>query len=370
MGKQSALGKIGRIAPGGKGSKEAPSACAGRKISFIYAGRRGSNLECAIALHKIAQAMGMDSKLVLSSDNERAGKVRALYPGARFVNFFSPRQMLALRSSLAGRTAFFTMVSPKMVPLFLSLPSPKVFYFHATYDYSYSKRGMRDSYYELLHGVLIRSSTLTVATQPSLARQIRGKLNVKARVLPHPPYSPIAPKFFSGEKKVPLPFRKGEYFLNFGEISRESKGTGLLLEAVKGTHLPVVVAGRHDGVQPARNVFHINRYLADAELYWLIKNCRAVVLPYLLKSQFSGCLALAYHFKKPVLAPDTEAFEGLVDEGRTGWLFRHADAGDLKRKMEKIAAAARFSARAIADKEKEMEKASGKALSQLLGSIN
>jgi glycosyltransferase involved in cell wall biosynthesis len=311
--------------------------------------------------------MGMDSELVLSSDNERTELVRSIYSDAKLVNFFAPGQLLNLRRSLAGRAAFFTMISPKMLPLFLSLPPPKIFYFHATYDYTYSKRGMRDAYYELLHEVLIHTSTITAATQPGLARQIKEKLGVHARVLPHPPYSPISPSFFAGEKEVRLPFKKGEYFLNFGEISRESKGTRLLIEAVQGTQLQVVLAGRREGVESARNVFHINRWVEDDELYWLIKNCRAVVLPYLLRSQFSGCLALAFHFKKPVLAPDTEAFSGWVEEGRTGWLFRCGDASNLQRKMEGVAfRGVKFSQGAIAAKEKEQENATARTLGKLL----
>jgi len=330
-----------------------------QRISFIYPGRRGSALECTLALHAIALRMGWDSQIVLSRDNTRAGIVRELYPEARFADFFSPRQIASLRRSLAGRMAFFTMMSPKMLPLFLSLPSRKIFYFHATYDYSYSPRTARDALNEALHWLLIRNSTVAAATQPGLARQIRKHVGVDALVLPHPPYSPIRGAFFSGEKAVKLPFGKEEYFLNFGEIARESKGTGLLLEAVRGTGLQVVLAGRRDGVKPARNLFHINRWVDDAELYWLVKNCRAVVLPYMLRSQFSGCLALAFHFRKPVIAPDTETFSGWVEEGKTGWLFSHSSAASLRSRMLEVSRGdASFSAGEIARVEKENEKRS------------
>lgn len=340
------------------------------KVSFVYAGRRGSALECTLALHALAQVMGWDSEVILSSDNSRADLARKTCPEAKFANFLSPLQLLSLRKRLSQRISFFTMVSPKMAPLFLSLRSPKVFYFHATYDYAYSKRGLKDAFHELLHGAIIRSSTLAVATQPSLARQIEKRLGVHAQVFPHPPYSSIPPAFFSGEKAVKLPFRKGEYFLNFGEISRESKGTGLLLEAAAGTQLPMVLAGRRKGVPKAENIFHIDRWADDAELYYLVKNCRAVVLPYLLRSQFSGCLALAFHFRKPVLAPGTEAFSDWVEEGKTGWLFSHADARSLRLKMQQIASGKlKFSSSAIAAKEKEREEMTADALSRLLSQL-
>lgn len=340
------------------------------RVFFVYAGRRGSNLECALALHSIAKKAGVDSHLVLSRDNERASKARALYPEAEFANFFSPRQLAHLRAKLSDGISFFTMVSPKMLPLFLTLRSKKALYFHATYDYEFSRRNLRDMAHEWMHDTLIKSSTLTVATQPSLAKQIEGRLGKGAKVLPHPPYSPIKPALFADERPVALPFKKGEYFLNFGEISRQSKGTGLLIEAAKGTSLPVVLAGKRKGVPAARNICHIDRWVSDAELHYLIKNCRAVVLPYLLRSQFSGCLALAFHFRKPVLAPATETFSGWVEEGKTGWLFRHADARDLRLKMEKISAGKlKFSANAISAKEKEREKITKEGLLQMLRAI-
>jgi glycosyltransferase involved in cell wall biosynthesis len=340
------------------------------EVFFVYAGRKGSNLECAIALSEIARRAGFQSRLVLSADNERAWLARKLYPSAKFVDFLSPQQALELRSELELGISAFTMVSPKMAPIFLTLPSPKLFYFHATYDYSYSKRGLREAFHELMHDALIRSSTLTAATQPALAAQIEKRLKVKARVLPHPPYSPIKPDFFSAEKPVRLPFKKGTYFLNFGEISRESKGTQLLIDAARGTGLPVVLAGERKGVPKAKNIFHLNRWLEDSELYWLVKNCRAVVLPYLLKSQFSGCLALAFHFRKPVLAPATEAFEGWVEEGETGWLFEHGSAQALRGKMQWISdAKPRIAAAAMAAKEKEREKETSKALYRLISQL-
>ena len=73
------------------------------------------------------------------------------------------------------------------------------------------------------------------------------------------------------------------------------------------------MAGKSNKDYNSDNIVHINRWVTDGELNHLIKNCEAVVLPYLVPSQFSGCLALAYHFGKPVIAPDSSAFAGLVD---------------------------------------------------------
>lgn len=340
---------------------------AGMKICFVYAGRQGSNLECALALYGIAKEMGHDARLVLSEDNGRKKPVEKLYPQAQFFNFLSPSHMLKLGKELEGGIAFFTMLSPKIMPLLLSVRAKRIFYFHATYDYSYEKGGLAGKYFEMLHKIALKSADVVVATQHPLAWQIRAQTGVEAQVLSHPPYSTVKGGFFAQEEKVKLPFAKGEYFLNFGEIGRASKGTDVLLRAAKNSELKIVLAGKHAGVEAGENVFHLNRWVSDGELYYLVKNCRAVVLPYLLSSQFSGCLALAYHFKKPVVAPFSAAFEKDVEDRKSGLFFSQGDWKDLEAKMLFIQRGKiKFSAGGIGRKEKEMEMRTRKELAQLL----
>ncbi|VVB58859.1 Uncharacterised protein [Candidatus Anstonella stagnisolia] len=335
------------------------------RVFFIYAGRRGSNLECAIALWRIALGMGHDAHLVLSGDNERREKVERLYPAAKFCNFLSPFGIGKLKKEIGGGVAFFTMVSPKMMPLFLSLRTKKVFYFHATYDNSYEKNTLSEKYFGMLHRIAINGADCVVATQHPLAWQIRAQTGVEAGVLPHPPYSRIDARFFGEDEKVDVPFEK--YFLNFGEIGRASKGTQVLLKAAQDGKLNVVLAGRHGEVRAGENVFHLNRWVHDGELNYLVKNCQAVVLPYLLSSQFSGCLALAYHFRKPVIAPLSAAFEKDVLDGKSGLFFSQGDWEDLERKMLLVAnGKIKFLPQNVQKKEKEMEKSTEKALGEIL----
>jgi len=335
------------------------------EVFFIYAGKRGSNLECAIALHEAAGQLGLGSHLVISKDNPRAGRVKALYSETLVCDFFSVGEMLRLRKRLGGGIAFFTMISPKMMPLFLSLSSKKAIYFHATFDYSFSRKKPGDYLMDFLHGLTIQGSTLAVATQYPLAWQIRLKLGKEAEVLPHPPYSGIKKRFFTGEKEVVLPFK--DYFLDFGGIDRPSKGTDVLLKAMEKGGFKVVLAGKRKGIAQREGLMHIDRWTSDEELNWLVKNAKCVVLPYLVSSQFSGCLALAYHFKKPVLAPFSPAFEHLIDEGRTGWFFSQGDWEDLGEKMRKISEGRlTWSADAIAQKEAQMEALTKKGLERIL----
>jgi len=332
---------------------------------LVYAGKKGSNLECAISLYEISRKLGIDSRLILSKDNDRAPLVKKLYPEAEFYDFFSISDLFRLKKRLESGVSLFTMVSPKMLPLFLSLKSKKIFYFHATYDYSFTKKGVNDTSMDFIHDRIIRSSTLTVATQWPLAWQIKNRLDVDAEVLQHPPYSPINKEFFSSKKEVNLPFQR--FFLDFGGLDRFSKGTDVLLKASKNAKFSVVLAGKTNRNLSSGNVIHLDRWVSDSELNNLIKRSEAVVLPYLVSSQFSGCMALAFHFRVPVMAPFSPTFEGWIDEGKTGWFFPSGDSDSLREKMNEIwRGKARHSKAAIAKKEKEMENKTRRDLKKIL----
>jgi len=323
-------------------------------VYFVYAGKRGGGLETTLSLFQAAKEIEADIKLILSTDNERVEKVKSLYPEARFVNFYSILEVLKLKKELDGQLAFFTMYSPKIVPLFLLLRSKKIFYFHATYDYSFSKKRISNYFSDFLQDVLIKSSTATFATQWPLAWQIRIRLGKEAEELPHPPYSLIRKDFFDEETKVDLPFK--DYFLTFGGLDRPSKGTEILLKAVKGTNLNTVFAGKCQQLPKDKNIVHLNRWVSDSELYYLIKNSKCVVLPYLVPSQFSGCLASAFYFRKPVLAPFLPTFEHWIEEDKTGWFFSSGNYEELRKKMQQILDGKRkYDEFAIRKKEDEMK---------------
>jgi glycosyltransferase involved in cell wall biosynthesis len=338
------------------------------EIFFVYAGRKGSNLECALSLYGIAKSLGADAKLILSKDNDRAYKVSKLYPEAEFYDFMSIPELFRLKKRLESGVSLFTMVSPKMFPLFLSLKSKKIFYFHATYDYSFSTKGINDRTNDFMHDRIISNSTLTVATQWPLAWQIRSRLGIEAEVLPHPPYSAIRKGFFSEDEPAKVPFKR--FFLDFGGLDRFSKGTDVLLNAAKGAKFNTVLAGRAGKNFSSKNVLHLDRWVDDGELHNLIKRSEAVVLPYLVSSQFSGCMALAFHFGIPVVAPFSSAFEGWIDEGKTGWFFSSGDFKDLRRVLDSVwSGKAKHSKAAIAKKEREMELRTRQGLKEIIGKV-
>ncbi|MFA5105520.1 MAG: hypothetical protein WC506_01030 [Candidatus Micrarchaeia archaeon] len=302
------------------------------KVSLVYPGKRGSALEAALALHEISKAAGIDSQLVFSSDLERREKASSVYPDAKFFDFTSFSGISALKRELEGTIPFFTMVSPKLVPLYLAVPGPKALYFHASYDYSFSRPTFRDSALESVTGFLMRRSSAVFATQYPLAWQARLRFGVRADVMPHPTYSLVRQDFFKESREVKLPV--ADYFLSFGELDRPLKGNGVLTEAVSGTGIPVVYVGRSgQALANQKNSVHLNRWVSDAELFWLVRHSKAVILPYLVSSQFSGCLALAYKLGRPVIAPFSNSFQNYVAEGESGVFFEQGNWNDLREKM-------------------------------------
>ena len=339
--------------------------------SYIYAGARGGGLETTLCLYEASLRAGIRSRLVLSKDNVRRKLVERLYPEAEFISFSSPSEIRREAARLEGTAAFFTMISPKMFPLFLTVRARKIFYFHASYDTSYSPSRLgsilSDRYFDLLHSVAIRNSDFVVATQYPLAWQIRVRFGKQAIGMQHPPYSLLRRGFYDECEEVGLPFAPGTYFLDFGGLDRPYKGTSVLLQAVEGTSIPTVFAGKAGRKIEGKNIVHIDRWLSDGEMHYLVKNARAVVVPYLISSQFSGCMALAFRFGVPVVAPFCPAFEGWIEEGKTGWFFPQGDWHGLRAKMEKIASgSAKFSKVSIARKEKEMEKKAVRELGMAL----
>jgi glycosyltransferase involved in cell wall biosynthesis len=174
--------------------------------------------------------------------------------------------------------------------------------------------------------------------------------------------------FFQEDRHVDLPIEK--FFLNFGGIDRFSKGTDVLLEAAKGAKFNTVLAGRAATNLSTKNILHLDRWLDNGEMHNIIKRSQAVVLPYLVSSQFSGCMTLAFLFGRPVIAPFSPSFRDWVDEGKTGWFFSSGDADDLREVMERVwSGKAKFSKAAIAAKDKEMERRTGEKLKEILDKV-
>ncbi len=326
-------------------------------LFLIYPGQKGAGLEVILTIYEISRKLGIQTRVFLSKDNSRKDLVTKIYPEIEFFDFVSPKDLSRMKKEIGDNWAFFTMISPKMIPLYLSLKN-KLFYYHATYNYTYSKRRLNDMVMDHLHDLVIRKSSLTLVTQAPLSWEIKARLGIETKRLLHPPYSVLRQGFFASEKKIDLPFDK--YFFYFGEISRYSKGVGILLKALE--HYPelnTVIAGRGANFGKLPNLTTYNGWIDDGSLHYLIKNSHAVTLPYLVPAQFSGCLALSYHFRSPVICSRLPVFDEWVDEGKTGWFFNAGDYESLGQTMLNVwNKKGKFNPDAIVKKELEMEEKS------------
>ncbi|MEO1000415.1 MAG: glycosyltransferase [Pseudomonadota bacterium] len=75
------------------------------------------------------------------------------------------------------------------------------------------------------------------------------------------------------------------------------------------------------------------RYVSDAETAEAFARCHAVLAPYRAATG-SGLVALARHYRRPVIASDVAGLAEAVSHGKDGWLFPAGDAGALARLIE------------------------------------
>ncbi|WEK47615.1 MAG: glycosyltransferase family 4 protein [Candidatus Andeanibacterium colombiense] len=169
-----------------------------------------------------------------------------------------------------------------------------------------------------------------------LARELRDAGHLQPiTVVSHPPYADFP------EAKGTLPRTHRLELLCFGLV-RSYKGVDIALKSLASAAINDVrltIAGeiwndREEllalaaSEELAGKVEIIDRYVSDQETAELFARCDAVVAPYRAVTG-SGVLALASRYRRPVVVSDLPGFAGLVDHGRTGWLFPVGDDAAL-----------------------------------------
>lgn len=146
-----------------------------------------------------------------------------------------------------------------------------------------------------------------------------------------------------GDGKVPLNI-PDKYLLYIGHI-HPYKGLKYLYEAVQilGDNLDdakVLVAG--GGKDPIlykmkadRRFLVLNHFIDNIELVGLVRNCEAIVCPYIAASQ-SGLVQTGMVFQKPIVATKVGAFAEVVYDGINGLLCEPADAESLANALSRI----------------------------------
>lgn len=135
--------------------------------------------------------------------------------------------------------------------------------------------------------------------------------------------------------------------LFFGRIE-PYKGLGLLMSALikrdYSSEVTLIIAGQgvieQDVLRQLQassvNVITLNRFIPDEEVGFLFKTADVVVLPYLTATQ-TGVIPLAYAFNKPVIASRVGALPELVEDGKTGILFKAGSCDQLGGCIERYA---------------------------------
>src|SRR5262249_39697560 len=131
------------------------------------------------------------------------------------------------------------------------------------------------------------------------------------------------------------PYKGLEYLIDaLGRLSRPSEYRLIIAGNPKAGFEEYwqTVSGAIASVAGARVLQRIE-FVPDAETELYFKAADVLVLPYRHIFQ-SGVLFLAYNFGLPVLAADVGSLRDDVVEGRTGFVFRPEDPGDLARAIE------------------------------------
>jgi glycosyltransferase involved in cell wall biosynthesis len=151
--------------------------------------------------------------------------------------------------------------------------------------------------------------------------------------------------------------KNGGYFLFFGRISRYKgiirplKAYDMLTEDEK----PDLVIAGNGALEPEEaelvrkhpRILLLNRYIRDGEMLWLVKNARAVALPYIEASQ-SGVIPIAYSFGVPVVTSDIPGLTEFVEDGVSGIVCRDIpELRDALLKLEDGAVRERLAAGAL-----------------------
>lgn len=153
-------------------------------------------------------------------------------------------------------------------------------------------------------------------------------------VVPHPPYHDFPEATCDAQPEYALEL------LCFGLV-RPYKGIEVALEAFSNAGLPdarLTIAGEiwpdaeyvRTKAESLRNVELIDEYVSDSRAAELFAKSDALLLPYHSVTG-SGVLAMARHYRVPVIASDLPALAQEISADKLGWTFPAGDARALER---------------------------------------
>jgi glycosyltransferase involved in cell wall biosynthesis len=151
------------------------------------------------------------------------------------------------------------------------------------------------------------------------------------------------PYFVSAGDWKPTPAGEGEYVLFIGRLSKE-KGLLTLLNAVRGTDIPLLVVG--EGPMRTRMEENIARaglpnvrltgYLNGQALAKVIEGARCTVVPSEWYEVFGQVITESFAQGKPVVATDIGGIPEIIDDGVDGLLVPPGDARALASALHRL----------------------------------
>lgn len=230
---------------------------------------------------------------------------------------------------LIGPAIFMIWLHP-----FLSVKNILMSFHEAFFNHMDKKSFHPSVEYAIKHKLRIRTFSESVKNEV-VKFYNNNKINIKA--IPFGLYT-CYKDFDKETSQITLPFSK---YILFSGFIVPYKGLSFLFESVKTEldkgEINLVIAGKGYDESLKKfadrpNVLIINRWIANSELTFLIRNSKFVVCPYLSASQ-SGLPQTAFVYKKPVIATNIGGFSGIIDDGKSGYLVDKNNAIQLHDKI-------------------------------------
>lgn len=170
----------------------------------------------------------------------------------------------------------------------------------------------------------------------------------KISIIPHGNYLPfIEIKENQNESRIKLDIEKGKKVLLFFGMIKKVKGLDILLSSLtevlkKHSDVVLLIAGKpwkddFSNYQSLIDKLALSKYCkldikfishSDVSNYYSAADL--VVLPY-RKIYQSGVLMMSLSYKKPVIVSDLPSFKEIIENNRTGYIFKSENSLDLSR---------------------------------------
>lgn len=201
-----------------------------------------------------------------------------------------------------------------------------------------------------LNRLFLNSYDKFVVLSESVKEEVLAlKPNARVKLIEHPWYDHFGEVRDLMQSKSALGLDASKKTLLFFGLIRDYKGLDILIEAMnelEGYQLIIVgeVYGKDDMYtkliaknKQAQNIYFFNEYVSDDRVADFFSAADFVVLPYRSASQ-SGVTAVAFNFRKPVVATRVGALEALIGESHCGEL---AEPNSVESLVEAIQKASR-----------------------------